>query len=95
MHYFVSRELYISHTLSRQFSWSNAVIFASDLPIINVNNDPQLQINKNIVILSGADAIVPSHDVNNYLQGYNNEVLGKENKRLHTEVIIFPNTHHG
>mmetsp|Transcript_919 Transcript_919/g.1182 ORF Transcript_919/g.1182 Transcript_919/m.1182 type:complete len:533 (+) Transcript_919:108-1706(+) len=32
MHYFVSRELFIAHTLSRHFSWSHNVIFPEILP---------------------------------------------------------------
>lgn len=32
MHYFVSRELFIAHTLSRHFSWSHNVLFYEDLP---------------------------------------------------------------
>ena len=32
MHFFVSRELFIAHTLSRHFSWSHNALFVEDLP---------------------------------------------------------------
>ena len=36
MYYFVSRELYIANTLSRQFSWSHTILFEEDLPVQNL-----------------------------------------------------------
>ncbi len=77
MHYFVARELYIANTLSRQFSWSHAVLFAEDLPP-----------GENLVVLSGADAIVPAQLVRAYLQKCNE-------KTKRTEIIWHPDMHHG
>ncbi|RKO93543.1 hypothetical protein BDK51DRAFT_4712, partial [Blyttiomyces helicus] len=57
MNYFVSRELYIAHTLFRHFDWSHNIIFLNDLPLEGTNT----------VILSGSDHIVPSRRVRNYL----------------------------
>ncbi|TPX58455.1 hypothetical protein PhCBS80983_g03142 [Powellomyces hirtus] len=67
MHYFVSREMYISNCLSRHFHWSKNVLFYQDLPSVS---HPDL---KNVVILSEEDGIVPSPRVRAYLEGKNYE----------------------
>ncbi|KAJ3187982.1 hypothetical protein HDU85_006375 [Gaertneriomyces sp. JEL0708] len=58
MSYFVSREMYIAHSLSRHFHWSKNVLFFEDLPAKG----------KNVVVLSENDAIVPAPRVKAYLE---------------------------
>ncbi|TPX65045.1 hypothetical protein SpCBS45565_g05452 [Spizellomyces sp. 'palustris'] len=69
MHYFVSRELYIAHSLARHFIWSENVLFKEDLPI----NE------KHLVLLSSKDQIVPSQAVRQYLQDSKVDLLWLEN----------------
>ncbi|KAI9009721.1 Alpha/Beta hydrolase protein [Gaertneriomyces semiglobifer] len=57
MHYFVTRELYIAHTIRKHFSWSHNALFVQDLPK-----------GKHAVVLSSHDQIVDSASVRRYLQ---------------------------
>mmetsp|Transcript_30030 Transcript_30030/g.69170 ORF Transcript_30030/g.69170 Transcript_30030/m.69170 type:complete len:625 (-) Transcript_30030:59-1933(-) len=54
-HYFVARELYIAHSLSRNFFWSQNLLWPEDLKC------PAL------VVLSGQDSIIPAHSVRRYV----------------------------
>jgi pimeloyl-ACP methyl ester carboxylesterase len=56
IHYFVSREMFIAHTLCRHFSWSHNVIFREDLA-----DTPTT------VVLSEHDEIVPFRKTLEYL----------------------------
>jgi hypothetical protein len=56
IHYFVSREMFIAHTLCRHFSWSHNVIFMPDLA-----DTPTT------IILSEHDEIVPFRKTMEYL----------------------------
>lgn len=58
MHWFVARELYIAHTLSRRFWWHDNILFPEQLPCPTA------------VVLSGADFIVPSHAVRQHLSSF-------------------------
>ena len=58
IHYFVSRELYIAHSLSRNFFWNQNLLWPEDLLC------PAL------VVLSGQDSIVPAHSVRRYLAAF-------------------------
>ncbi|KAJ9442085.1 hypothetical protein DIPPA_26738 [Diplonema papillatum] len=60
IHYFVSRELFIAHTLSRHFSWSHNALFLEDLKGI-----------KTTVVLSEGDEIVPFQKTKLYFERYN------------------------
>lgn len=57
-HYFVARELYIAHSLSRNFFWFQNLLWPEELSM------PAL------VVLSGTDSIVPAHSVRRYLTAY-------------------------
>eukprot|EP00605_Chrysophyceae_sp_TOSAG23-4_P002256 GSChrysophyteH1.ASY1.ANO1.2500.1 assembled CDS len=106
MHFFISRELNISHTLQRHFSWSHNICFAEDLlpskemqRESNARNtdDPISQIH-HTVILSSHDSIVPAGPVSRYLD------LKKEKFRKngtdcfetlvfhghHSEMLLYP-----
>lgn len=72
MHYFVSRELFIAHTLSRHFSWSHNVLFPeTDLPpnpgLSASNGAGDRALPPTVVVLSGHDAIVPARETADYL----------------------------
>jgi hypothetical protein len=71
MHYFVSRELFIAHTLSRHFSWSHNVLFPeTDLPPNHGRaslNGGARALPPTVVVLSGHDAIVPATKTRDYL----------------------------
>lgn len=57
-HYFVARELYIAHSLSRNFFWYQNLLWPEEVTM------PAL------VVLSGFDSIVPAHSVRRYLMAY-------------------------
>lgn len=56
--YFVSKELYIAHTLSRNFFWYQNQLWPEDLP------------GPTLVVLGGRDSVVPAHSVRRYLMAY-------------------------
>jgi len=58
MQYFVSRELYIAHSLSRNLFWHESILWTEDLQYPGGT----------LVVLSGCDSIVPAHSVRRYLQ---------------------------
>lgn len=58
MHYFVARELYIAHSLSRNFFWYQNLLWPEELQV------------PCMVMLSGEDSIVPAHSVRRYLTGW-------------------------
>eukprot|EP00658_Telonema_sp_P-2_P066067 TRINITY_DN55180_c0_g1_i2.p1 TRINITY_DN55180_c0_g1~~TRINITY_DN55180_c0_g1_i2.p1 ORF type:complete len:343 (-),score=47.19 TRINITY_DN55180_c0_g1_i2:73-1101(-) len=58
MRYFVGRELFTAHSLSRHFIWHQCILWVEDL----VCPDGAL------VVLSGNDSIVPAHCVKRYLE---------------------------
>ncbi len=69
MHYFVSRELYIAHALSRHFSWSHNVLFPEDLPPGHpAAAGPLKAPPPTAIFLSGNDAIVPAKRTLEYLE---------------------------
>mmetsp|Transcript_21648 Transcript_21648/g.50605 ORF Transcript_21648/g.50605 Transcript_21648/m.50605 type:complete len:645 (-) Transcript_21648:112-2046(-) len=57
-HYFVARELYIAHSLSRNFFWNQNLLWPEDLKC------------PAIVVLSGQDSIVPAYSVRRYLAAF-------------------------
>merc|ERR1712048_1173193 len=60
LYYFVSKELYIAHSLARNFFWHQCILWPEQLPA----GVPTL------VVLSGNDSIVPTHSVRRYLAAY-------------------------
>lgn len=58
MHYFVARELYTAHSLSRNFFWYQNLLWPEELQV------------PCMVMLSGEDSIVPAHSVRRYLTGW-------------------------
>ncbi|CAE7824240.1 CYP704C1 [Symbiodinium sp. CCMP2456] len=58
MHYFVARELFIAHSLSRNFFWYQNLLWPEELVM------------PTLVMLSGEDSIVPAHSVRRYLTGW-------------------------
>jgi hypothetical protein len=80
MHFFVSRELFIAHTLSRNFSWSHNTLFVGDLDTAAIRA-------RACVVLSGGDSIVPTAAVRTYLDGHG------DSKRL--DVVFFEEQQHG
>lgn len=58
INYFLARELYIAHSLSRNFFWHQNQLWPEEVPC------PAL------VVLSGHDSIVPAHSVRRYLMAY-------------------------
>mmetsp|Transcript_132606 Transcript_132606/g.296538 ORF Transcript_132606/g.296538 Transcript_132606/m.296538 type:complete len:715 (+) Transcript_132606:80-2224(+) len=58
INYFLAKELYIAHSLSRNFFWHQNVLWPDEL------HCPTL------VVLSGRDSIVPAHSVRRYLTTY-------------------------
>lgn len=58
MHYFVARELYIAHSLSRNFFWYQNLLWPEELQV------------PCMVMLSGEDSIVPAHSVRRFLTGW-------------------------
>ena len=72
MHFFVSRELFIAHTLSRHFSWSHNVLFPNDdLPsgrTLERISGADAGVAPSVIVLSGDDAIVPARETADYLE---------------------------
>jgi len=58
MSYFGARELYIANSLSRNFFWSENILWPEQLSM------------PTLVVLSGRDCIVPAHSVRRYLTSY-------------------------
>jgi len=56
--YFGARELFIAHSLSRNFFWFENIIW------------PQQLSKSTLVVLSGRDSIVPAHSLRRYLTAY-------------------------
>lgn len=94
MHYFASRELYISQAISRHFSWSYNILFAEDLQLPEsmqdkrFYNDDQL---RHSIILSSHDSLVPIGPVSRYLE------IKKEQFQLQGddcfELLMFHGSH--
>jgi len=59
MQYFVARELYIAHSLGRNFVWHECILWPEDLTTYPEGA---------LVFLSGQDSIVPAHSVRRYLE---------------------------
>lgn len=58
LHYFVSKEMYIAHSLARNFFWHQCILWPEQIGV------PAL------VVLSGRDSIVPTHSVRRYLAAH-------------------------
>jgi len=58
INYFLAKELYIAHSLSRNFFWEQNLLWPEEL------QGPTL------VVLCGRDSIVPAHSVRRYLTTY-------------------------
>lgn len=58
INYFLAKELYIAHSLSRNFFWHQNQLWPEELPC------------PTLVVLSGRDSIVPAHSVRRYLTFY-------------------------
>jgi len=80
LHYFVSKELYISHSLARNFFWYQCILWPEEIS----RGTPA------IVVLSGKDSIVPTHSVRRYLSAYK-----QKHPECNVEVMYFPNLGHG
>jgi hypothetical protein len=70
-------ELFASHTVQRHFVWHRNILFAHELQECGSDS---------LVILSGADKIVPSSAVRFHLEKHNQEV-GPENSRIQTVYL--------
>merc|ERR1712224_161162 len=55
---FLAKELYISHSLSRNFFWHQNILWPEELP------------GPTLVVLNGRDSIVPAHSIRRYLTAY-------------------------
>lgn len=77
--YFAARELFIAHSLSRNFFWFENILWAEQL-----GDTPTL------VVLSGQDAIVPAHSVLRYLTAFK-----KQRSVSTLRVLWFPDLGHG
>eukprot|EP00931_Biecheleriopsis_adriatica_P041820 TRINITY_DN23858_c0_g1_i1.p1 TRINITY_DN23858_c0_g1~~TRINITY_DN23858_c0_g1_i1.p1 ORF type:complete len:687 (-),score=135.67 TRINITY_DN23858_c0_g1_i1:30-1940(-) len=58
INYFLAKELYIAHSLSRNFFWHQNQLWPEELP------------GPSLVVLCGRDSIVPTHSVRRYLISY-------------------------
>lgn len=58
INYFLAKELYIAHSLSRNFFWYQNQLWPDELP------------GPTLVVLNGRDSIVPAHSVRRYLTSY-------------------------
>lgn len=58
LHYFVARELFIAHSLSRNFFWYQNLLWPEELSV------------PSLVVLCGEDSIVPAHSVRRYLTAH-------------------------
>jgi len=58
INYFLAKELYIAHSLSRNFFWHQNLLWPEQLP------------GPSLVVLSGRDSIIPAHSVRRYLTFY-------------------------
>jgi len=58
INYFLAQELYIAHSLSRNFFWHQNQLTPEELP------------GPTMVVLCGRDSIVPAHSVRRYLSAY-------------------------
>lgn len=58
INYFLAKELYIAHSLSRNFFWHQNQLWPEEFPC------------PTLVVLSGRDSIVPAHSVRRYLTCY-------------------------
>jgi pimeloyl-ACP methyl ester carboxylesterase len=76
MHFFVSSELYMANMLSRHFIWHEVLLWEEDLSL------PE----GSLILLSGADALVPSHEVRRYMN---------QKAPSCTEVLWIDNAFHG
>eukprot|EP00927_Polykrikos_kofoidii_P036501 TRINITY_DN30823_c0_g1_i1.p1 TRINITY_DN30823_c0_g1~~TRINITY_DN30823_c0_g1_i1.p1 ORF type:complete len:886 (-),score=137.94 TRINITY_DN30823_c0_g1_i1:55-2712(-) len=62
INYFLAKELYIAHSLSRNFIWHHNLLWPEDLPC------------PTLVVLDGLDSIIPAHSVRRYLSAYKQRV---------------------
>jgi len=58
INYFLAKELYIAHSLSRNFFWFQNQLWPEELPC------------PTLVVLNGRDSIVPAHSVRRYLMAH-------------------------
>ncbi|CAE8642512.1 unnamed protein product [Polarella glacialis] len=79
INYFLAKELYIAHSLSRNFFWHQNQLWPEELP-----PGPTL------VVLSGRDSIVPAHSVRRYLTTYKQRC-----NLTSLRVLWFPDLGHG
>merc|ERR1712194_559411 len=80
LYYFVSKELYIAHSLAKNFFWRQCILWPEQLP----PGAPTL------VVLSGNDSIVPTHSVRRYLAAYS-----QKNPECDLQVLYFSDLGHG
>jgi len=83
MQYFVSRELYIAHSLGRNFIWHECILWPEDVGY------PQ----GTFVLLSGLDSIVPAHSVKRYLE-YTKAQTSAARGGSRLDVCFFENCGH-
>mmetsp|Transcript_51586 Transcript_51586/g.111887 ORF Transcript_51586/g.111887 Transcript_51586/m.111887 type:complete len:196 (+) Transcript_51586:2-589(+) len=69
INYFLAKELFIAHSLSRNFFWFQNLLWPEDLSM------PAL------VVLAGHDSIVPAHSIRRYLVAYKQR-HGAENLKV-------------
>ncbi|TPX64204.1 hypothetical protein SpCBS45565_g06028 [Spizellomyces sp. 'palustris'] len=86
MSYFVSREMYIAHSLSRHFHWSKNILFYDELPLPTADGRG----GRNAVLLAGHDAIVPAPRVKAYLAAHHSQ-----SSETLLDVLYYPTRHHG
>ena len=98
MHYFVSRELFIAHTLSRHFSWSHNILFPeTDLPH-NADNDDSAgdsNLPPTVIVISGNDAIVPARETADYLIRSKKNTTSTDKNSGSFELVWLEGVQHG
>jgi pimeloyl-ACP methyl ester carboxylesterase len=105
LHFFVARELYISHAISRHFNWAYNIMFAEDLLMVEGigiggkgrgeargKADAERQI-RHTVLLSSEDSLVPVEAVVSYLR--NKEEEFRRDGTDCFETVVFDGQHHG
>ena len=99
MHFFLSRELFISNALSRHFNWSHNIMFAEDfLHASNIgssHDSDEYPLDNDFishtVILSSLDSIVPVGPVSRYLEAKQDEFRARGHNCF--EVCMFHGNH--
>jgi len=88
LYYFVARELFIAHSLARNFCWYQSALWPEDTEKIPT-----------LVCLCGGDSIVPARSVRRFLEAYKKRKLeeckgtGAEAPKL--DILWFPHLGHG